>query len=138
MALCSFCNRNPLPAPPPPPWGPLDSDGRTWGPITYNPRTAACSCANCELRLRQEFLVMDGDGNRTVTRTEVALALRNFGEPVALSAADKPGGQRSALVDKVRPLGPPLRPGWPLAESSHQALLREFLFCSALRAMSRL
>lgn len=80
VELCSFCNRNELPPPPPPPWGPLDAEGRTWGPITFNPRTGSCSCRNCELRLRQEFLVLDEDRSGRVLKSEVRVALRNFGE----------------------------------------------------------
>ena len=40
---CLFCGREPLPPPPPPLWGPLDAAGRTWGAVTYNPRTGTAA-----------------------------------------------------------------------------------------------
>jgi WD40 repeat protein len=80
VAQCIFCGRNPLPPPQPPLWGPLDDQGRTWGAIDYNPRTGKCSCANCEMRMRQEFRVFDPDATGSVTKMEFKLVLNNFGE----------------------------------------------------------
>ena len=81
VAQCTFCNRRPLPPPPPPLWGPLDEAGKTWGSISYNARSGACSCRNCRLRLAQEMRAFDRQGTGALSPSELVLALRAFGEP---------------------------------------------------------
>ena len=48
--------------------------------MEYNPRTGKCSCANCEMRMRQEFRVFDPEATGRVTKLEFKLVLTNFGE----------------------------------------------------------
>ena len=80
VAMCTFCDRMELKAPPPPLYGPLDVDGRILGPITYSSRTGACSCKNCPLRMRRELKAFDPKDTGGVTAKELMLGLCNFGE----------------------------------------------------------
>lgn len=80
VAECLFCGRDFLPPPPPPLFGPHDEEGRVWGPIAFDSETAQCNCASCDLRLRREFGQYDPDGDGFAKESEIAAALRNFGE----------------------------------------------------------
>lgn len=85
---CLFCRREPVLPPLPPPWGPMDKEGKTWGPCVV--RAGVCSCANHELHMKQEFKNYDVDGDGHISNVELKLVMQSCGYRVRLTPPPHP------------------------------------------------